>query len=233
MSIRTLTLASASVALALAVSSAHAGTITSDPAIDTSGNGFGNVENILTLNDGQPGADGTEIGKVGWDGTDDFYTGEADTNSNKTATFEVLSITTDPGRLGLVFNLNDSGGDAETAIMNSIVATFYKADGTLTGVTAVFDDPGHVFPQAGGGVGGNGNPLRIILSPAEAALVFLPGVRIGLEASISDIDNGSDTFQVAEVQAIVPLPPAAWMGMSLLGGTGVVGFLRKRRVTID
>ena len=41
--------------------------------------------------------------------------------------------------------------------------------------------------------------------------------------------GGEDSLWVAP-SAVVPLPAAAWMGMSLLGGVGGVGYIRRRRL---
>jgi hypothetical protein len=53
------------------------------------------------------------------------------------------------------------------------------------------------------------------------------GLRVGLHVQAQP-DGQSDSY--LNNFAVVPLPAAAWMGMSLLGGVGGVGFFRRRRL---
>jgi hypothetical protein len=196
---------------------ASAATILSDPNINVQGQGFGNVHNILTLQDSP-----VETGEVAWDGVKDVYSGDADTNSNKSATFLISSITSDPTRLGIVFNLNDSGGDVEDATIESMIAKFYDTAGNVI-VTATFTAAPKTFPQSGGGVGGDGNPFKFDFSPAELTLLSAPGVRIGLAATVSSVDAGADTFIVAQLPeaqtlSTVPVPASLWSGAGILAG---------------
>ena len=64
--------------------------------VDDQGGGFGNVLNLLTLQD--PGnGDDVEWGSVLWDGTEDVFanTDDVSTNANKTATHTVAVKTHD------------------------------------------------------------------------------------------------------------------------------------------
>lgn len=55
-------------------------------------------------------------------------------------------------------------------------------------------------------------------------------LRIGMHIRSIGTTGQSDAYIN---NGIVPLPPSAWMGISLLGGTGLIGFLRKRRASIE
>jgi hypothetical protein len=48
-------------------------------------------------------------------------------------------------------------------------------------------------------------------------------------AHLQGLDGGGSAW-IADGGVVVPLPAAAWMGMSLLGGVGGVGFFRRRRL---
>lgn len=214
--------------VALAASSASAGTITDTGNISVSGTGFGTVTTLLTLQ----ASGGTETGSVSRVASADVKAGDTTAAPGQNQTVLVSSITSDLDRLVLIFNVNDSGNDAvEFATLNSLVANFYTNVGGAPIASAIFAPVPKNFPQFGGGIGGSGSVLQITLTAAEKLLVGAAGVRIGLAASVSNIDNGPDTFFVAEGPApVVPVPAAAWTGLSVLAGLGIFGKLRKRLV---
>jgi hypothetical protein len=211
-------------AIALAASSASAGTIFDTGTTADTGVGFGTVKNLLTLQN-----DPTEIGSVGWDGTDPVYTGDADTNAGKSFPFLVSDVTSDPTRLALIFNISEAG-NPKFVTLNSLVATFFNSAGG-TVATATWPGPSQDYDQVGGGVGGAGQLFTFSFSPAEITAISAAGVRIGLAASISSASNGPETFYIAEggIGGLpVPLPAAAWSGLALLAMLGVVAKLRRR-----
>lgn len=56
-------------------------------------------------------------------------------------------------------------------------------------------------------------------------------LRIGMHIRSIGANSQSDAY--INNGHVVPLPTAAWMGMSLLGGTGLFGFLRNRRASAE
>jgi hypothetical protein len=72
---------------------------------------------------------------------------------------------------------------------------------------------------------------------ATASAVLTPNLsgyrgaaHIFVTSSPANIANGALDTGFAAEGGVVPLPAAAWMGMSLLGGVGGVGFFRRRRL---
>ena len=69
-------------------------------------------------------------------------------------------------------------------------------------------------------------PVQKNYADTLAALANGEDLRIGIHVQ-GYAGGGSEAF--VNTTAVVPLPAAAWMGMSLLGGVGGVGFFRRRQ----
>ena len=90
-------------------------------------------------------------------------------------------------------------------------------------------------PASANGVNASTEWLKIVFNlinsktyaDTVAAIDNGADLRIGLHVQAIGQPGGSDSY--VNTLTVVPLPAAAWMGITLLGGTGIVGYLRKRR----
>ena len=228
------------VALCFYVSGASAvliGGIEKIGPVADSGSGFGNVSNILTLQN--PSFDNnTEIGKVSWSVTGDVRSDDA-TNSSQTWLFSAIfgKGITDASQLGIVYNVNQQGNlGGLTTTLNYFSLQVYD----LAGNEVFSTDPnicvgcGTGFVPIAQGTGGAGY-LFDLDSAAEVALNFYfetpdrrASYRLGATGSVSLANDGPDNFFFAKISGVTPVPEPVSM---LLFGTGLVGiggYMRKK-----
>ena len=200
------------------------------------GTGFGNVSNILTLQN--PSFDNnTEIGKVSWSVTGDVRSDDA-TNSSQTWLFSAIfgKGIENASQLGIVYNVNQQGNQGGlTTTLNYFSLQVYD----LAGNEVFSTDPtkcvgcGTGFVPISQGTGGAGY-LFDLDSAAEVALDFYfetpnrASYRLGATGSVSLANDGPDNFFFAKISGVTPVPEPVSM---LLFGTGLVGiggYMRKK-----
>jgi len=216
------------VALCFYASGASANGIVLNGTVADFGTGFGNVLNVLTLQN-----NGTEAGSVSWNGTSNVLTGDA-SNTSTTQLFSDLIAKgiASASDLGIVYNVNQQGNLGDTTL-NSFTLQVYGPTGTpgFATTTCVGCGPSFNYPPISQGTGGAGY-LFILDSVALAGLQPLfdnpDSFRLGATGDISSSNGGPENFFFTKISGVTPVPEPVSM---LLFGTGLVGiggYMRKK-----
>jgi len=150
---------------------------------------------------------------------------------------------TDQNALGLVFQPNQSGHDPlkDSIHVMSFEALFLDKNGVLLG-SAIYNsingvDPAHPnatspadFVGVGQGTSGYLFGLGNLGFDFYASNTNFIGMIVHTSTPFSNADDGSDNFFVTKTDSVqlVPVPAAAWTGMTALAGLGLVGKFRKK-----
>lgn len=201
----------------VATATTHAAVITFAGPAPQSGTGFGNVLNVLTLQNPE-----SESGSVLWNGTTDVLTGNATpTSQTRTAAQLAAAGITSTSTLGVVFNLNETGSNPSLTVQGFTVRFLSPTGATLFDAVATGSQ---TLTALNPGTGGSGFLWNITLTPTEQATFFSnPANRIGIIVSpnspITGTDGGPDNFY------LIPSPGAA----TVLAMAAALGARRRRR----
>jgi hypothetical protein len=229
-------------ALAFSVAApSYAASITFNSETFNGGGGIGDVPTIVVIQ-GKNGAATTETGSVSWNGTADV---ETDVKSQS----QTWSVTDLAGvgisaetQFGIVLNVNESGtADGESLDLLNLRVDFFNGAGTVL-FSALCTNCGNPTTynllEAAQGTGSSGFLFRVMLTPSESTQFFgTSSNRIGLYTSIADIDNGQETFYLADLPPRIPTESPEQLvatpepGSMILLGSGLasVAFARYRR----
>lgn len=211
---------------------------------DASGQGFGNVLNVLTLQTTQTG---NEAGSVSWNGTSTVVDGTttngcpagyicngpdtgADNNVGKTSSPTIADVGwTAANQMGLSLNINQTGVNQDIVVENGATLNIYSATGTLLHAFPII---GHTFTTIEQGTGTGFFVWE--LNAAEQAFVtanptLLTGTNhIGISNALLDntANDGAETFGVVKV---TPIPEPGFYGVLALGLSTMCFFVRRRR----
>lgn len=226
------------------------GTISFTGQQASTGNGFGTILGILSLQD-KDNDNTTEAGYVVRspdNGGEDETGGETGQGSGS-----VINVTrtaqefidlgwTSGDSIGIVFNVNQVGSLGGTAVtMDKFVVYAFEEDGTLLACW-VWDGNNDTYDVGDEqGQGGDGW-LFLLNDDAEGfdleTFMATSTNRFGMEvltgSPISGANDGAEDFYIGvfsggDDPTPIPLPPAALMGFAALGGLGIASRIRNRR----
>lgn len=219
------------------------------------GQGYGNVINLLSMH--KSGGAGTaadvESGKVAWNGTSDVITGTyALTDPNKTATHTFSSVglsgATAAANLRLIWDPSEVGsatGD-DTQVDQLILSIYAPTGGALFSYSLAAPVLHTYLVGAGLGVGdfvyGLDGTQAAALQSQLTGIGDFSAYRIGLESTVSLVDDGPDTWLLGNAGATGPcvpspsnnncgnqVPEPGILSLAAIGMLGVAVATRRRR----
>ena len=229
-----LRLTAAAAALLPALAGAQAIQYTGE--LSGTGSGLGAVLTVLTLNNTRNISSGC-VTPTGTSGCG-FVDNTVQESSTTRLLSEIGGLTSTLGTgLRIVANFSEPAGDA--AQIDQLQLQLFGGDGSVL-YTGNLDTP-RLFESSQTGVGNIGFSFGLTAAASTTfqgiidGLGSLENVRIGLGASLSDVQGGLDTFALVRVDggggtgSVVP-EPGTWalLGTGLLG---LAGIARRRRVS--
>ena len=245
-----LTIAAASAAAFMSLSSPAAASLIYDATISVAGQGFGSAPRDLTLH--ATGQDTFQSGGLAWSssgivfgsvladesqvfmangvrnesGTTSLPSPRVDDNKYGVPTTGSLGITT-ASQIGVLFNATEPGGGSINVL--DLTLKFYSSGGTLLGAI----DGNQNFADTFAGNGSAGFTFRVAADQQAYVNGLLgtggSGTRLALEARLGDFGGGPDTFLIYNLGGVTaPIPEPETYAL-MLAGLGVVGFVARRR----
>jgi hypothetical protein len=173
--------------------SSQAGTITfTGIQVDLNGTGFGNVLNLLSVQNTD-----SEFGSVLWNGAADVLTDNA-TNTSKTQTAAVMQSVGIGSTFSAIYNGNEPG-NASSSTLHGFKLHFQGADGSSLFDLLYTAPAGGLSISDFGGTGQAGWIFAVSLAGNEAAQFFGNGAnRVGMsidrDEAIGDVAGGAENF---------------------------------------
>jgi hypothetical protein len=171
-----------------------------------------------------------ESGGVSYDGSNDVRFGDTSAGPhNNTVAFSSLGVPAN--NLGILLNINEQGFQAAGAIhVDNITLTAYDSKGNAYFIGSIENiDLDQLKPAIGSASDVQFGLDAAAIARLQAALIIDPNLRLGLAATLSNIDGGPERFLFNALNGQTQVPEPATMVLLGSGLAGIAAKLRKRR----
>ena len=190
------------------------------------------VPPLASLNLQHHGHNTIESGGVRFDGSGDVAFGDISAGPHQN-TVAFGDIGTSASNLQILLNINEANGQGNSTItIDSLVLSAFDQSGNTVFSVGLANGP-ITLDQIRGGQGANADYAFGLDAEASARLLAAlqanPNLRLGLEATLSNVSGGPERFSFSGAPGNAPVPEPATMVLLGTGLAGVAGAIRKRR----